>query len=384
MNKSYKDLNTTAVHSGTLAQMEDGGVLTPLYMSTAYPYLGQDSFPYPRYFNIPNHEAVAQKVAALEATESGLILSSGMAAISSTLFTFLRAGDHAVFPKSVYGGTFSLISKQLERFGISYSWTRDESTAAFAEAIQPNTKVIYLETPSNPLLKVTDIRSVANLAKKAGIITLIDNTFASPINQTPHRLGADVVIHSATKYLGGHSDITAGAVLGSHEHILAIRNTAKVFGGSMAPETLYMLERSLKTLGIRVNQQTQNALHLAQWLENHNKVARVHYPGLVTHPNHSVAKAQMKGFGAMLSFDLAPDVDVQGFQQNLQLISPVISLGAVETTLTSPTLTSHASLNPKQQVAEGILEATMRLSVGIEGYEDLQEDLDQALNASEL
>ena len=373
------DPNTQAVHAGTLPDPTTGGAVSPLYPATAYPYLETNDLPYPRYFNVPNHQAVAQKLAALEHAERGLMLASGMAAISTGLFTFLQAGDHAVFQKSVYGGTFKLITHQLERFGITYSWAEGQQAADFAAAMQPNTKLVYMETPSNPLLKITDIAGVVAVAKTQGALTMIDNTFASPINQTPYTLGVDVVLHSGTKYLGGHSDITAGAAVASQAHIDIIMQTARLLGGSLNPEVLFLIERSMKTLGLRVRQQTQNAALLAEWLEAHSQIEKVHYPGLAHHPGHEIAKDQMHGFGAMLSFDLAEGIDENVFQKSLDLIAPVISLGALETTVTSPSLTSHASLSPAEQLAEGILSRTMRMSVGIEHTSDLQADIDQAL-----
>ncbi|MEL6538085.1 MAG: PLP-dependent aspartate aminotransferase family protein, partial [Bacteroidota bacterium] len=234
--------DTLAVHAGNHPDSEFGGVVTPLYSATAYPYLEREHFPYPRYFNIPNHDVVAKKLAALERTESALCLCSGMAAISTAFFTFLQAGDHAVFQRSVYGGTFSLITKQLERFGITYSFAEGQRVDDFAAVMRPETKLVYLETPSNPLLRITDIPGVTALAKQRGALTMADNTFASPINQTPHELGVDIVMHSATKYLGGHSDITAGMLAGKREHIEAILQTARLMGGSLAPETLVLLE----------------------------------------------------------------------------------------------------------------------------------------------
>ena len=377
------DPNTQAVHAGTLPDPTTGGAVSPLYPATAYPYLETNDLPYPRYFNVPNHQAVAQKLAALEHAERGLMLASGMAAISTGLFTFLQAGDHAVFQKSVYGGTFKLITHQLKRFGITYSWAEGQQAADFAAAMQPNTKLVYMETPSNPLLKITDIAGVVAVAKTQGALTMIDNTFASPINQTPHDLGVDIVMHSATKYLGGHSDITAGSLTGSNAHVEAMMHTARLMGGSLAPETLLLLERSMKTLGIRVRQQTENAMALAQWLEAQNGISRVYYPGLESHPGHALAREQMHGFGAMLSFDVAEDRDPVAFQKALRLIAPVISLGAVETTLTAPALTSHAALSAEEQRAEGISDRTLRLSVGIEGVNDLQGDLLQALKVAE-
>jgi cystathionine beta-lyase len=251
----------------------------------------------------------------------------------------------------------------------------------FEKAIQKNTRLIYIETPSNPLLRITDIGAIAGLARSRGIFTAIDNTFASPINQNPHKLGIDIVIHSGTKYLGGHSDICCGAVLTSREIMERLKATAVNFGGSLNAVTCYLLERSLKTLGIRVETQNRNALAIARQLQQHPRVTRVYYPGLESHPGHEIARKQMRGFGGMLAFELdEKQIQPEPFAQRLKLITPALSLGGVETIICAPAVTSHAKVSVESRRQMGISDGLFRLSVGIEDADDLIADLDQALS----
>jgi cystathionine beta-lyase len=373
-----KSLKTTCVHAGTIVDEKNGGVNSPIYTSTSYAYLDAEEAVYPRYYNIPNSEALGEKIAALEMAEKGMVFSSGMAAITSALLAFLKKGDHAVFQTGLYGGTFHFVSAELERFGIEFDIAADNNIETFEKLIRDNTRLIYIETPSNPLLKITDISATVKTARKHGIISMIDNTFASPVNQTPHQLGIDLVIHSATKYLGGHSDICAGALACNEENFLKIRSMARSLGGSLNAQDVYLLERSIKTLVLRVEQQNENALVLAERLAGTEEILRVHYPGLPDHPGHETAKAQMKGFGGMLSFELKGTDPVQ-FQRNLKLIRPSVSLGGLDTTICSPTLTSHRHLNAEEKSREGITDNLLRLSVGIEDVDDLWADLKQAI-----
>ena len=381
MAENNSGINTLCVHAGDLEDQQFKGAISPLFMSTSYPFEGVEVKRYPRYFNTPNQVALAKKMAALEHGEAALIFGSGMAAVSSSLFAFLRSGDHVVLQKTLYGGTSNLVVEEFEKFGIEYSFTSDLSIEAFEEKIRSNTKVIYIETPSNPLLTITDISAVAELAKKHGLVSMIDNTFASPVNQNPLDFGIDVVIHSATKYMGGHSDILAGAVIASEFHIEKIFQLAKNFGGNLSDFTVWLLERSIKTMGIRVKAQNENACFLAAYLENHPEVARVYYPGLKSHPDHQLAKDQMRGFGGMLSFELRDGLDVSAFQKNLKLIKSSMSLAGVESTILSPSLTSHALLTAEEREVQGIKDGLLRFSVGIEEKEDLMEDLEQAIQS---
>jgi len=370
---------TKCVHTGTILDGKSTGTNSPIYTSTSFAYLDQEETVYPRYYNVPNTEALNEKIAALENTEAGLVFSSGMAAISSTLFTFLKNGDHAIFQKGLYGGTFTMVTRQLENFGISFSIVPDNALESFEKEVRTNTRLVYIETPSNPLLSITDIKAITGLASRHNLISVIDNTFASPVNQNPAELGIDIVLHSATKYLGGHHDICAGAAAGSEEDILTIRQMARSLGGSLNAQTCYLLERSLKTLAIRVNEQNSNAGQLALWLTEHPAIKRVNYPGLESHPGHEIARSQMKGFGGMLSFE--PDVaDPTEFQKKLKLIRPSVSLGGVDTIICSPVLTSHRHLSLQEKQKEGISDKLLRLSVGIEDINDIKEDIEQALS----
>ena len=378
-SKNKYGINTICTHVGELKDEQFKGAVSPIYLSSSYQFYDVDVKRYPRYFNTPNQEALCKKIAALEKTENALIFGSGMAAISTTLMAFLHKGDHVVLQETLYGGTYNLVVEEFDKFGIEYTFTDSLEIVDFKKAIRSNTKVVFIETPSNPLLKLVDIKAVADLAQEHGIVTMIDNTFASPINQTPIDFGIDIMIHSATKYMGGHSDILAGAVAASNEHIDKIWNIAKNFGGSLSDFTVWMLERSIKTMNLRVKCQNENALKMANYLEQNPNVDKVYYPGLASHENYELAKAQMKGFGGMLSFELKEGIDSIEFQRNLQLIKPSMSLAGVESTLLSPSQTSHALLSPEERAKQGIKDGLIRFSVGIEEVEDLIADIVQAI-----
>ena len=370
---------TRCLHAGTIKDDREKGINSPVYTSTAFGFIDQEGPIYPRYLNTPNLKAVSEKIAALEEAESALVFSSGMAAISALLFAFLKQGDHAVFQKGLYGGTSHFLEREFGRFGISFSVAGSQSAADIKSLIRENTRLIYIETPSNPLLNITDIQAVAELARSAGIISVADNTFATPINQQPCLLGIDVVVHSATKYLGGHSDIQAGALATGKKLIGPIYETALNFGGSLNAFTLYLLERSMKTLHLRVERSNDNAMQIARFLGSHPRIRKVYYPGLPDHPGHDTAARQMNGFGGMLSFEVE-GLDGLSFQRKLGLIKPAVSLGGVETTCSSPAHTSHRHLGAEGRMKEGIPEDLIRLSVGIEDVEDLKADLDHALS----
>ena len=378
-NKNDFGINTQCVHVGEVEDKQFKGAVSPIYMATSYAFDGVDVKRYPRYYNTPNQEMLCKKIAALEHTEAGLIFGSGMAAISTALFAFLKAGDHIIIQQVIYGGTYHLIVSEFEKYGIEYSFTDSDQVADFIPLIKENTKVLYIETPSNPLLGITDIKAIGVLAKERNIITMIDNTFASPINQTPADFGIDIILHSATKYMGGHSDISAGAIAASQAHIDRIWNTAINFGGNLSDQTVWLLERSLKTLNIRVKEQTKNALVMASYLEENPNIERVYYPGLKSHPQYELAKSQMHGFGAMLSFELKEGMDAMDFQNNLKLIKPSLSLAGLESTTVSPAQTTHALLSEEERLSRGIKEGLIRFSVGIEEPKDLIADIEQAI-----
>jgi cystathionine beta-lyase/cystathionine gamma-synthase len=370
---------TECVHTGKYRDMAVRGTNTPIFTSSAYEYLDMQQTLYPRYFNTPNQEAVVQKLCALEMAESGLIFSSGMAAMSTSVLAFAGAGDHVLMLDELYGGTHAFATDTFDRFGIRYSFAATDAEELI-RATTPQTKVLVIESPTNPLLGVIDIRKVAEAARARGITSVIDNTFATPINQNPLGLGIDVVVHSGTKYLGGHSDLCCGAALGSSKMIECIRAMARHLGGSLNAITCYLLERSLKTLAIRVERQSANAMRIAEFLAEHKSVRRVNYPGLPAFKGHAIARSQMRGFGGMLSFELNDSAgSALGFQRRLRLITPAVSLGGVETLICSPALTSHAKISAKERERIGISDSLLRLSAGIENADDLIEDLDHAL-----
>ncbi len=387
MAKKNLGVNTICTHVGEIKDTQFKGAISPMYLSTSYAFEDVDVKRYPRYFNTPNQEYLSKKIAALEHSEAALIFGSGMAAISTTLLAFLGAGDHIVLQNDLYGGTRNLIESQFDRYKIGYTFIEGTSVLDFEKAIKPQTKIIYIETPSNPLLKLVDIKAVSKLAKSKKIVTVIDSTFATPIVQNPIDLGIDIVVHSATKYFGGHSDITAGAVAASQSHIDTIWSLAKDTGGSLSDFTVWMLERSMKTLAIRVKAQNKNAKKIAKFLETHAYVSKVYYPGLKSHPDHELAKTQMRSFGAMLSFELKEGIDASAFLKALKLIKPSMSLAGVESTMILPYLASHALLSQEERDAQGISNRLIRFSVGIESAKDLKHDIHRAIsqiNASTL
>jgi cystathionine beta-lyase len=380
MDHRKKGLNTVCTHTGELADTLFKGAVSPLYMGTAYAFDDVDVKRYPRYFNTPNQLALSEKIAALEHAEAAMIFGSGMAAISTSLLAFLKAGDHVVLQNMLYGGTYALVTEQFDRYGISYSFSEGVEVEDFEGQLRKNTRVIYIETPSNPLLTITDLQAVSDLAKKHGLISMIDNTFASPVNQNPIDFGIDVVIHSATKYMGGHSDILAGAVASSKAHMERIFKLARSLGGSLSDYTVWLLERSIKTMGIRVKAQNENAGRMADYLLSHPKIAAVYYPGLADHPGHDIARKQMKGFGGMLSFELREGLDSSAFQKSLKLVKAVMSLAGIESTVLSPARTSHVLLPAEERRKQGIADGLIRFSLGIEDFEDLRADMEQAFN----
>lgn len=367
---------TQSVHAGSPGDPLYGGVVNPIYVSSAYDY--EETVRYPRYYNTPNQTAVAEKITALENGQDGLVFSSGMAAIMTSLFAMVKAGDHIIFQNDLYGGTHHAALYELNRYGITYTMVDATDPSNFEKAIRKETKVIYIETPSNPLLKITDIKKVASIAKKHKLVTIIDNTFASPVNQNPIDLGIDIVTHSGTKYIGGHSDLCCGLMVSSKKLTNKIKASAMHFGGSLDAQTCYLVERSLKTIVLRVNQQNSNAMTIARFLESENKVGKVFYPGLKTHPLQSIAKKQMPGgFGGMLSFEVKGSPDK--FMKKLKYIKRAVSLGGVESTINSPMRTSHSKLTAEERKAVGISDKLVRFSVGIEDPTDLINDIKQAL-----
>jgi len=347
---------TIAIHKGTLRDPKTGGVNTPIYTSSAYDYINKDDTFYPRYFNTPNQDAVAKKIASL---------------------AYAGAGDHVVMLDALYGGTHHFATEWFSHFGIGCTFTKTSADNVI-KGVTPKTKVIVIESPTNPLLAVVDIEKIAQFAREKQVTTIIDNTFATPVNQTPLELGIDIVVHSGTKYLGGHSDLCCGMVVCSHEKMEKILSLARVLGPSLDSRICYLLERSMKTLVLRVNEQTKNAMVVAQFLSDHPDIANVYYPGLDNFEGYEIAKHQMTGFGGMLSFEIK-DKDPNRFVEELKIISPAVSLGGVESTICSPTLTSHVKMSAGERLRIGVTDSLLRLSIGLEDADDLKQDLDNAL-----
>jgi len=371
---------TLCIHAGTHLDAATGGACSPIFTSTAYAYPNPaNENIYPRYFNVPNQQVINRKLAALEHGEDAIVFGSGMAAISTLLFAWLKPGDHAVFQADLYGGTFQLVARELPGFGVEVSFC--SRTDEFVRAIRPRTRLLYVESPSNPLLRCVDLAAIAALGRAHGVLTAIDNTFATPINQNPLPLGFDAVIHSATKYLNGHSDVNAGVVISTRRIIQQLSECAVNHGGMLDAHACYQLERGLKTLDLRVRQHNDNAGRLAQFLQTHPAVAAVNYPGLPGHPDHATARQQMRGFGGMLSFELRDPVGVDRLLSRLRVVTPALSLGGVESLVCIPSRTSHRKLTPAERHSAGISDGLVRVSVGIEAIEDLLEDFDHALAA---
>lgn len=369
---------TQAVRAGTQRDKNMGGLNTPLMSSSAIEYLDDTEVRYPRYFNTLNHNVVAEKMSALEGAEAGLVTSSGLAAISAVFFSLLARGDHLVVMQGLYGGTHSLIINELNQLGIDYDFAPPD-TVSIESAIQENTRMIFVESPGNPLLSIIDLSAIAALAKPRNIITVIDNTFATPILQNPLTLGFDLVMHSGTKYLCGHSDLCCGTVNGHADMINQVRNHAINHGSCLNAQDCHLLERSLKTLELRVHRQSSNADIIARRLQSHGKISKVYYPGLPHDPGHDIAARQMEGFGGMLSFKLNTDIDPLAYLRRLQLVVCAVSLGSVETTICQPTATSHQKIPQAERESMGITDHLLRLSVGIEDVDDISADLLQAL-----
>jgi len=370
-------IGTKCVHSGNIVDDKFHGSISPIYPATTYDYRKTDT--YPRYFNTPNQLALSRKISDLESAEDSILFGSGLGAVSSTMFSFLKSGDHVILHDSIYGGTINLVNTEFKKFNIDFSYIDINDVDLLKSTIKKNTRIIYFETPTNPLLQIVDISLISSLAKENNIISIIDNTFASPINQNPINFGIDLVIHSATKYLGGHSDILAGSVSGAKEHIDKIKKSGINYGANLSDYTVWLLERSIKTLSVRVNAQNQNALDLAKFLDKNSLIKKVFYPGLVNHLSHEIASKQMKGFGGMMSFEVTDKINSEDFVSDLKIISPTMSLAGVESSITSPSKTSHKKVDPQIRKKLGISDNLLRFSVGIEDIEDLMLDLDKSL-----
>ena len=383
MAKHYKHIDTKLIHAGEPEPRVDGAVALPVFQTAMFEYGGESSYHDIRYIrlnNTPNHHALHRKLAALENAEAALVTGSGMAAISTTLLTVLGAGDHLLAQDCLYGGTHNFLTQDFAGFGLSYDLIGGNDPASWESKLKSNTKAIYVETMSNPLLQVADLHAVTRFAKAHNLISIIDNTFASPVNYRPAEWGFDLSLHSCTKYLNGHSDLVAGAVIGRADLIEKITHKLNHLGGSLDPHACFLLHRGMKTLALRVRQQNQSALQIAKFLEQHSAVAKVNYPGLASHPQHKIAAELFDGFSGMLSFELRGGLKgAERFMERttIPIIAP--SLGGIETLLTRPATTSHTGMTPAEREAAGISDALIRVSVGIEATEELLADFEQAL-----
>jgi cystathionine beta-lyase/cystathionine gamma-synthase len=381
--KHFNHLETKLIHAGEPEPRIGGAVSMPIFQSSTFEYTGASStngLKYIRLNNTPNHVALHQKLAALENAEAALVTASGMAAISATILTVLSSGDHLLAQECLYGGTHDFFTKDLPKLGISFDFINGDDRDSWKGKIRPSTKAVYVETMSNPLLQVAHLKEAAEFARAHGIVSIIDNTFATPINFRPPEWGFDLSLHSCTKYLNGHSDIVAGAVIGRTDLIEQITHKLNHLGGSLDPHACFLLHRGIKTLAVRMKYHNESALKIAQFFETHPSVDKVNYPGLESHPAHRRAKELFDGFSGMLSFELKGGVDAaERFMQKITLPIVAPSLGGVETLITRPVTTSHSSVSPEDLKKLGISDSLIRLSVGIEATEDLIEDFEQAL-----
>ena len=355
----------------------------PIFQSANFEYSDESdyhSLKYIRLNNTPNHVALHEKLAAVENAEAALVMASGMAAISTTLLTILSTGDHLLIQDCLYGGTHDFVTKDFASFGISYSFINGSEPDSWKRQLRPNTKAIYVETIGNPLLEVPDLQAVAEFARTNGLVSLIDNTFASPVNFRPAEWGFDLSMHSCTKYLNGHSDIVAGAVIGKRGLVDKVKHRLDHLGGSLDPHAAFLLHRGMKTLALRVKWQNESALRIAQFLEGEPAVERVYYPGLESHPAHQRARALFNGCGGVVSFELKGDVaDAHRLMSRTTVPISAPSLGGVETLITRPATTSHSGMSPEDRHRLGISDRLIRLSVGIEATEDILQDFHTAL-----
>lgn len=388
--ESQPELSTRAVHAGDAAN-DSMAVSMPIYQSSTFRFrdaehgarISAEQAPthlYTRWGN-PTARAVELSLASLENAEAALLFSSGMAAGSTAVLSMVKSGDHIVAGSGLYAGMVELFERVLPRFGVETTFVDPVDPEQFRAALRENTRLIYVETPANPTLVLTDLHAVADVARERNVFTIADNTWASPVNQRPLELGIDAVVHSATKYLGGHTDVIAGAVAGSRRWIERVWPFLKVLGGCPSPHDAYLLLRGIKTLPVRVREQNATALELARFLERHDAVLRVHHPGLESHPQHELARRQMLGFGGMLAFELKGGMEAgRNLLERLRLTIHAVSLGGIETLAVHPASTTHGPLTPEERRRAGIGEGLIRVSVGLESARDLIADFHQALD----
>ena len=383
MQADGESMETLAVHGGERRPGPEGSVVFPIYQGTVYsvePGTAYHDLPYLRLSSTPSQRYLHDKLAALEGSQAAVATASGMAAATTTLLSLLRAGDHLMASDCLYGGTHDFLTYHAADLGWQYSFVDVNRPETWAAARTSQTKVFLVETITNPLMRVGQLREIADFARREGLVSVIDNTFASPVNFRPLAAGFDLCFHSATKYLGGHSDLVGGAVMGSTELVDQVRRTLNHYGGSLDPHAGFLLARGIKTLALRVRAQNDNAMALASFLAGHPEVAAVHYPGLASHPDHAYAAGLLSGFGGMLSLRLrGGEAAAQALLEEVRLPFVAPSLGGVETLITQPAATSHAGMRPQDRERLGITADLIRVSCGIEGTQDLIADFDHAL-----
>jgi cystathionine beta-lyase/cystathionine gamma-synthase len=384
MAKSYKHIETKLIHAGEPEPRIMGAVSMPIFQSAMFEYAGEASYhdlKYIRLNNTPNHVALHEKLTALENAEAAVVTASGMAAISTALLSILSSGDHLLAQECLYGGTHDFLTGDFAGLGIGFDFINGDDPGSWESKLRPETKAVFVETMTNPLLQVADLKAVVSFAKAHNLVSLIDNTFATPVNFRPIEWGFDLSLHSCTKYLNGHSDIVAGAVIGRADRIEKITHLLNHFGGSLDPHACFLLHRGMKTLAVRMKCHNESALKIARFLEGHEAVSKVNYPGLESHPGHGRACELFDGFSGMLSFEPKGGVEAADrFIQNTNLPVVAPSLGGVETLITRPVTTSHAGVSPEDRERLGISDSLIRLSVGIEKTEDIIEDFEQSLS----
>ncbi len=383
---------TLCVHAGERPDPSSGAHTTPIHQTSTFVFDNaeqgaarfageEDGYIYSRLMpNTPTHAVLIEKIAALEGAETGQSFSSGMSAITGVALSFLKKGDHLLSTDVVYGGTYELFESVLSRLGIEVSFVDTTDLEKVQRNLKKNTRMVFLETPANPTMKICDITAICEMARQTGAISIVDNTFATPMFQKPLQFGANAVLHSCTKYIGGHADLLGGVVIGSREIISSMKPVVNVTGLTMAPHEAWLCIRGLKTLHLRMEKHANNALEVARYLETHRKIAWVRYPGLQSHPQYKIAQKQMAGFGGMLSFGVAGGIEAgRKLMNNLELCSLAVSLGAVDTLISHPASMTHAGVPKEVRIKTGITDDLVRLSVGIEEPEDIIADLDQAL-----
>jgi cystathionine beta-lyase/cystathionine gamma-synthase len=389
MKRQNHRSETKAVHGAADLERKNAPLSTPIYQTSSFQVTDNDEQVrvthtdryYTRYGN-PTNTVAEKTIAELEGVDSALTFASGMGAVTTTIMALLQSGDHIVAQRDIYGGVIKFLSQWLPKMGIETTFVDTTDYEQYARAMRPNTKLLYLESPTNPTLRIVDFKKAVALARQHKVLSMLDATFGTPINQHPAEFGIDLIMHSGTKYLGGHSDLICGAVAGPHELMERIWETRTTLGNCMDPHASWVLVRGLKTLAVRVARQNENALRVAEFLAEHGKVRSVHYPFLKSHPQHAVARQQMSGGGGMVTFEVeGTGEDARRVSEAMRLFTLATSLGGVESLVSIPVLTSHAMISAEARAQMGVTEQMVRLSVGIENADDLIADLEHALEA---